>query len=80
MSNFYAVIGRMCGDDEDRVLTLCADSREGAVEAFRQWLWGLDGSSPEDIAEMEAADQGVFVTHVLVSTAPIAHSPDDSTV
>lgn len=58
MSNFYAVVGRICGDDEDSILTLCADSREEAVNVFRQWLWDLDGSAPEAIAEMEAADQG----------------------
>lgn len=77
MSNFYAVVGRICGDDEDSVLTLCADSREGAINEFRQWMWDLDGSIPEAIAEMEAADQGVFVTHVVVSTAPIAYCHND---
>jgi hypothetical protein len=79
MSNFYAVIGRICGDDEDNVLTLCADSREGAINEFRQWMWDLDGSSPEAIELMEDNGQGVFVNHVLVSTAPIACSPDNPT-
>lgn len=71
MSNFYAVVGRICGDDEDSVLTLCADSKEEAINQFRHWMWEQDGSSPEAIAEMEAADQGVFVNYVLMSSAPI---------
>lgn len=79
MSSFYAVVGRICGDDEDSVLTLCADSREGAINEFRRWLWDLDGSSQEYIELMEANGQGVFVNHVLVSTAPIACSPDSPT-
>jgi hypothetical protein len=71
MSHFYAVIGRICGDDEDSVLTLCADSREGAINEFRRWLWELDGSSQEDIELMEANGQGVFVNQILVSASPI---------
>lgn len=72
--SYYAVIGRICGDDEDSILTMYAYSQEEAVNEFKQWLWSLDGSDPEAIAEMEAADQGVFVTHVLRSTATIVYS------
>ena len=70
--NFYAVIGRICGDDEDTVLTLRADSKEEAINQFRHWMWEQDGSSQEDRDKLEASDQGVFVNHVLVSSSPIA--------
>ena len=75
---YYAVVGRICGDDEDSVLAMYAYSREEAVNEFKQWLWSLDGSSPEAIAEMEAADQGVFVNYVLMSSAPILELNHDA--
>lgn len=76
--SYYAVIGRICDDDEDSVLAMYAYSQEEAVNEFKQWLWSLDGSSPEAIAEMEAADQGVFVNYVLKSSAPILELNHDA--
>lgn len=71
MSNFYAVVGRICGDDEDSILTLCADSKEEAINQFRHWMWEQDGSSQEDRDLLEANGEGVFVNQILVSASPI---------
>lgn len=70
--SYYAITGRIWGDDEDTVLTLYADSKEEAINQFRHWMWEQDGSSQEDRDLLEANGEGVFINQILVSTSPIA--------
>ena len=68
---YYAVTGRIPGDDEDGYLCIAAQSKEDAVEAFKETLYaGRDGASREQMKELHGDD--CYITHVFISTAPIA--------
>lgn len=75
MSNptrYFAVIGRLCGDDENSILFLEAENETAASDAFKKWRWGrVENVSPEYIEEAEQNDAGVSVDIVLESNAPI---------
>lgn len=72
---YYAVTGRMCGDDEDTVELITAESSDEAAEEFKRRKWEYTGMEGEELAEAqaeaEANGEGVFINHILVSTAPI---------
>lgn len=69
--NYIAVIGRMCGDDEDTCLLFECVTREGAINAFTEHMRLLDNMTVEDLAHAEANGEGVFINHVLTSASPI---------
>lgn len=71
MTAFYAVIGRLCGDDEDTVLTFGAEDKEDAIRQFYEAalvIWGIDA---EELARLSANGEGWFINNVLSSSAPI---------
>lgn len=72
---YFAVCGRMCGDDEDTALVIEARSRTQAVARFKAELWswtGMKGKELKEAKEDAASNgKGVFVNHVLVSDTPI---------
>lgn len=69
--SFYAVIGRMCGDDEDTCLNFAAGSKEEAIARFREdgkVVWGV---TEDELRRHERNGEGFFIYNVLVSSAPI---------
>ena len=73
--NYVAVIGRMCGDDEDTCLMFECVTYDGAIQAFTDAMWAYERMAPDELAEAkelaEANGEGVYINHVLTSTAPI---------
>lgn len=69
--NYIAVIGRMCGDDEDTCLLFECVTREGAINAFTEHMRLLDNMTAEELELAEANGEGVFINHVLASVSPI---------
>lgn len=69
--SFYAVSGRMWGDDEATTLVLRAKSREDAVAQFGEAMWALSGCSPEQRERLEDCSDRVFVDAVLQSDTVI---------
>ncbi len=73
---YFAVIGRMCGDDEDSVEIMTVPDEAAAKEEFKRRMWEYTGiDDPEELAEAqenaEANGEGVFINHILTSNAPI---------
>lgn len=73
---YFAVIGRMWGDDEDSVEIMAVENHEAAVEEFKRCMWEYTGiDDPEELKEAQenAADngQGVLISYVLSSSTPI---------
>jgi len=72
---YFAVIGRMCGDEEDTVELFANCTRAEARQAFIELMWELEGLDPDELVEMKAlADRGgggVRINHVLKSSASI---------
>ena len=65
---FYAVIGRLCGADEDSVWLGAASNREGALRAFRRYLLtGADFRSARAMLQ----DYELIVNTVLISRTRI---------
>ena len=81
--NYWLVVGRMCGDDEDTALQFEHCTREDAINAFRDALWeddtpelsysnALPGETNEQYRErVEANGEGVFINGVYASDSPI---------
>lgn len=68
---FYAVSGRVCGDDEDTTLVFKASGRGDAISQFREQMWELEGLTPEEIDQAEACGEGVFVNSTVKSRTAI---------
>jgi hypothetical protein len=68
---FYAVTGRMHGDDEATCLTFSAHSREEAVELYIESMWDLSGVSGFERERNEECGYGVCIDAVLRSNTPI---------
>lgn len=60
MSKHYAIVGRVCGDDEDMVYTYADCTQDDAVRQFISDIVA-PGDNPDD----------VFVNQILVSDSPI---------
>jgi len=69
--NYWAVAGRMCGDDEDHVRFFQHCTREDAIDLFRIQAYEDEGMSVEERELAEANGEGVFVNIVLASDSPI---------
>lgn len=71
MSQWYAITGRVCGDDEDTVLIFEADSKEDATREFIEQMWEMDGRCAEDREAAENEGAGIFINSVVRSSTPI---------
>lgn len=74
MSKFYAVTGRIHGDDEDTCFTFEADFTEDARRIFADMLFNSRGWSARDrVREIEehGGDLGCYINQVLISETPI---------
>lgn len=69
--NHLAVIGRECGDDEDSILYFQSMTVNDAMAAFKEEMRVMGGLTQEELDQAEAAGEGIFINHVLTSTAPI---------
>ena len=68
---YYAVTGRIPGDDEDTVMVFQADDREHAIEQFKDAMWSGHGDE-DDRASMEGEHgTDTYINSVLVSDTPI---------
>jgi hypothetical protein len=66
----YAIVGRIPGDDEDSVLTYENVTHKQALRSFEQDMYY--GCSRAHKARVRRVyDSAVYITHVLVSAAPI---------
>lgn len=75
--NYYAVIGRIPGDDEDTCLIFQVESANDAVRAFADRIYedrGLSEGDREATIRMIGRDLSVFVNHVLMSRSFINHA------
>lgn len=68
---FYAVSGRICGDDEDTTLVIKAASRQAALDEYTETMWSLDGTPQADRELLEANGEGVFINSVVKSKTAI---------
>lgn len=66
MTRYYAVTGRICGDEEDTLLLVTATEHEKAVEAFKTELRAIRNVDPEDQDDAE-----IFIGAVVWSASPI---------
>lgn len=68
---YYAVTGRIPGDDEDATMLFQADDREHAIEQFKDAMWSGQGDE-DDRASMEGEHgTDTYINSVLVSDTPI---------
>lgn len=69
---YWAITGRIPGDDEEVAYTFQAATREEALEAFEQSIWEnkFDAEAGKEHVR-KAHGQIVFVNAVLVSNSPI---------
>src|ERR1035437_4592851 len=82
MMNFYAVTGRIPGDDDDTLMSVGQHaSRDEAIAAFVAQMLAdndMDEMSDEEIAEFEKAHGSrVFVNQVMQSSAPIVDAENN---
>lgn len=72
---FFAVTGRLNGDDEATAMTFEADDRDHAVEQFKSELCALRNLEPEDAArameESPPTHLTVYIDTVFHSASPI---------
>lgn len=68
---FYAVSGRVCGDDEDTTLVIKAEDRTSALAEYREQMMAINGLSTSELEHLEANGEGIFINSVVMSTAPI---------
>ena len=47
---WYIVVGRICGDDEDSLNVLRAENCDNAIAQFKDWL------QPDDVCDCEAEE------------------------
>lgn len=68
--HYFAVTGRIPGDDEDTTHLYQAEDREHAVEQFKDEMWsGRDAEERTATEESDGTD--TYVTSVIVSDAPL---------
>ncbi len=68
---YYAVTGRIPGDDEDAMMLFQADDRDHAIEQFTDAMWSGRGDD-DDRAYMEGAHgTDTFINSICVSDTPI---------
>lgn len=67
---WYAVTGRIPGDDEDTSLIFHVESREAALEAFANAMWA-DEKEDDREAVIREHGQPVFWNSIAVSDSPI---------
>lgn len=71
---YFAITGRLHGDDEDWCSLIQADTAEVARQAFIDETRETNGVTPEDAARDIAEgyeDSNVYITTVLTSETPI---------
>lgn len=68
MTRYYAVTGRICGDEEDTLLLVTATEHEEAVEAFKTELRAIRNVDAED--QNEPGNE-IFIGAVVWSQTPI---------
>lgn len=66
MTRYYAVTGRICGDEEDTLLLVTGTTHEEAVEAFKVELRAIRNVDAEDEEGIE-----IFIGAVVWSATPI---------
>lgn len=66
VTRYYAVTGRICGDEEDTLLLVTAAEHDEAVEAFKTELRAIRNMDPEDQNDAE-----IFIGAVVWSQTPI---------
>lgn len=75
---YFAVIGRIPGDDEDTCYLIEGGEQDHAVAEFRRRIWYDDGSSEEDREFFKSTHGGddVYITRILTSESPITETWD----
>lgn len=68
MSAYYAVIGRIHGDDEDTCYTFLGLDRAGAVREFKARI--REDRQVEDAVDEDGEDR-IYINHVLSSKTTI---------
>lgn len=68
MTRYYAVTGRICGDEEDTLLLVTGANHEEAVEAFKAELRAIRNVDAED---QETPENEIFIGAVVWSQTPI---------
>lgn len=69
---YWAVTGRLPGDDEDTLCVFNVATRQEAIDAFEQAMYEAE-IDPEETRERVFGEHGqyVFVNSIVVSDAPI---------
>ena len=75
---WFLVIGRITGDDEETPIVIEAVQHSDAVASYQQQMWEMNGASPNEVADAEAADRGCLINGVFVSEGPIRISTGDA--
>lgn len=68
-TKYYAVVGRIPGDDEDSCKVFAARDEEDAVNQFSDWIYETSGSDRADIIASWGED--LFIDYVLSSDSEI---------
>lgn len=69
---FYAVSGRIPGDDEDTTHLFQAEDREHAIEQFKDALWsGKDEDHEDRAGTRDSEGTDTYINSVVVSDSPI---------
>lgn len=69
--NYWCVVGRMHGDDEDHIRFFYNCTQEDAVALFHTHCYEDVGMTLAEREQAAAEDRGVYVTRVLFSDSPI---------
>lgn len=75
---WFLVIGRITGDDEETPIVIEGVHHGEVVADYRKQMWEMNGASPSDVADAEAADRGCLINGVFVSESPIRISTGDA--
>lgn len=68
---YFAVSGRIPGDDEDITLVVEAGGREDAIKLFSDELWDGRGSVADREREEEVSGTDTYINSIVVSDHPI---------
>jgi len=68
---FYAISGRICGDDEDTTLVIKADDRQAALGEYRDQMRDMAGMTEGELEHLEGNGEGLFVNSIVRSLTPI---------
>lgn len=75
--NYWLVVGRVLGDDEDTVMKFENCTREQVVESFKESMWEMEFDYIDSVERAEARAQAellgaeVFINGVFASDSPI---------